>query len=102
MVQGHHDHFLPVNMVGRDIEKLPSSFRGPTPQLVDDGGVGSVVMERRDGVVVGRAGELDAALGEEPDVVAQTFTRPLFAVPRLPLLVAACLRALGVADEGLT
>jgi hypothetical protein len=86
-------------MVGRDIEKLPSSFRGPTPQLVDDGGVGSVVMERR---VVGRAGELDAALGEEPDVVAQTFTRPLFVVPRLPLLAAACLRALGVADEGLT
>jgi hypothetical protein len=44
---------------------------------VDEGGA---VLECRDGVVVGRTGELGAALGEVLDVVAQAFTQLLLAV----------------------
>jgi hypothetical protein len=69
---------------------------------MDEGGAGGTVLERRNGVVVGRAEELGASFGEASDVVMQALIRLLLAIPQLPLLVEACVRALEVADEGLT
>jgi hypothetical protein len=44
------------------------------------------VLENRDGVVVGRTGELAAALAQALYVLAETFPRLLLAVAQLPLL----------------
>jgi hypothetical protein len=65
---------------------------------MDEGGAGGAVLEHRDGIIVGRIGEL----GEALDVVMQAFTRLLLAIVQLPLLVGTGVHALKVADEGLT
>jgi hypothetical protein len=69
------------------------------PELVDEGRAHHVVLEHRDGVIVSRTGELGAALGEAPYVLAETFPRMLLAVAQLPLLARAHVCALKVADE---
>jgi hypothetical protein len=57
------------------------------------------VLEHRDGVIVGRARKLSAALGEASYVLAKTLPGLLFAVAQLPLLAGTHVRALEVADE---
>jgi hypothetical protein len=69
---------------------------------MDEGGAGGAVLEHRDGIIVGRIGELGEALVEALDVVMQAFTRLLLAIVQLPLLVGTGVHALKVADEGLT
>jgi hypothetical protein len=73
-VQGRRYRFLTVCVVGRDLEELPSGSGSPTPQTMDEGGAGGTVLERRNGVVVGRAEELGASFGEASDVVMQALT----------------------------
>jgi hypothetical protein len=69
---------------------------------VDKGCARRVVLERRDGVVVASTRELGAALGEAPDVLAETLSRLLLAVAQLSLLVEAHVSALEVPDEDST
>jgi hypothetical protein len=66
---------------------------------VDEGGAGRVVLERRDGVIVGHTGKLSATLGEASDVLAQAFSRLLLAVAQLQLLAGARVRALEVPNK---
>jgi hypothetical protein len=66
---------------------------------VDEGHAHHAILECRDGVVVGRTGELDAVLGEASNVLVETFPRLLLAVAQLPLLAGAHVGALKVADE---
>jgi hypothetical protein len=66
---------------------------------VDEGGAHRAVLKHRDGIVVRRAGELGAALGEAPYVLAETLPRLLLAVTQLPLLAGAHVCALEVANE---
>jgi hypothetical protein len=73
--------------------------RGITPKSVDEGGTCRSVLKYQDGVVVGRARELGAALGEPPYVLAKTLPRLLLAVTQLPLLAEAHVHALEVVDE---
>jgi hypothetical protein len=78
--------FLTVGMVARDVEKLASRARHAAPESMDEGRARRAVLECRDGVVVGRTGELGAALGEASYVLAEALPRLLLAVPQLPLL----------------
>jgi hypothetical protein len=64
-------------VVGRDVKEFTSRTRHVTPELVDEGGTRRPVLKRRDGVVVCRAGELGAALGEVSYVLAETLPRLL-------------------------
>jgi hypothetical protein len=66
---------------------------------VDEGLARRAVLEHRDGVIVGRTGELGATLGEASYVLAETLPRLLLAVAHIPLLVEAHVGALEVADE---
>jgi hypothetical protein len=77
-------------VVARDVEELAGRVRHAVPESVDEGCACRVVLERRDGVVVGRAGELGAALGEASYVLAKTLPWLLLAVAQLPLL-AGCM-----------
>jgi hypothetical protein len=87
-------------MVARDVEELAGHARHAAPESMDEGCERRAVFERRDDVVVGRTGELGAALGEEPYVLAKALPRLLLAVAQLPLLAGAHVGALEVADEG--
>jgi hypothetical protein len=58
-------------VVSRDVEELVGHVRHVAPESMDEGRAGHAVLERRDGVVVGRTGELGAALGEAPYVLAE-------------------------------
>jgi hypothetical protein len=69
---------------------------------MDDGGTRRPVLKRLDCVIVGRAGELGAALGEASYVLAKALPRLLLAVAQLPLLAGAHVRALEVANENPT
>jgi hypothetical protein len=71
-VQRHSDRFLVVGVVARDVGELASRARHAAVEPVDEGGACRAVLERRDGVIVGRAGELGAALGEASYVLAET------------------------------
>jgi hypothetical protein len=73
--------------------------RHAAPESVDEGRARRAVLERRDGFVVGRTGDLGAALGEAPYVFAETFPGLLLAVAQLPLLAGAHVGALKVADK---
>jgi hypothetical protein len=86
-------------VVTHDVEEFLSSSRRVEPESVDEGGAGHAVLERRDGIVVRRAGKLGVALGETLDVVTQAFPRVLVAVAQLPLLAGTGVRPLEVADE---
>jgi hypothetical protein len=98
-VERRSNRLLTVGVVARDIEEFTSRTRHATPESVDEGGTRHPVLKCRDGVVVGRAGELGAALGEASYVLAETLPRLLLAVTQLPLLAEAHVRALEVADE---
>jgi hypothetical protein len=86
-------------MVARDVKELAGRAGHTAPELVDEGRARHAVLEHRDGVVVGRTGELGVALGEASYVLAETILLLLLAVAQLPLLVGAHVGALEVADE---
>jgi hypothetical protein len=66
---------------------------------MDEGGTRRFVLKHRDGVVVGCAGELGAALGEAPYVLVKALPGLLFAVAQLPLLAKARVCAPKVANK---
>jgi hypothetical protein len=101
-VQCRGDRFLAVDVVACDVEELTSCARHATPELMDEGGACRAILEHRAGDVVGGAGELGAALGEGPYVLAKTLPQMLLAVVQLPLLVRAHVRALEVAYKDST
>jgi hypothetical protein len=70
-VERRGDRFLAVSVVARDVEELPSRARHAASESVDEEGTSHVVLDHRDGVIVGRAGKFDATLGEASDVLAQ-------------------------------
>jgi hypothetical protein len=86
-------------VVARDVEELTGHAWHATPESVHEGGARRPNLKHQDGVVVGRAGELGAALGEASYVLAETLPRLLLAVAQLPLLAGAHVRALEVVDE---
>jgi hypothetical protein len=86
-------------VVARNVEELASRARHAAPESMDEGHARRAVLECRDGVIVGRTGELGAALGEAPYVLAEALPRLLLAVPERPLLAKAHVGALEVADE---
>jgi hypothetical protein len=94
------DRFLTVGVVARDVEELAGRARHAAPESVDEGHARRAVRERRDGVIVGRTGELSVALGEASYVLVETLSRLLLAVAQLPLLAGACVSALEVPDVG--
>jgi hypothetical protein len=98
-VERRDHHLLAVSMVARNVEELTGHTRHSMPEPVDEGGARRPILKRRDGVVIGRAGELGAALGEVSYVLAKTLPRLLLAITQLPLLGGAHVRALEVADE---
>jgi hypothetical protein len=61
-------------MITRDVEELAGRTRHAAPESMDEGGACRAILERRDGVVVGRTREFSAALGETPNVLAQTLS----------------------------
>jgi hypothetical protein len=63
-VKHRNDRFLAIGVIARDVEELASRARHAAPEPVDEGRARRAVLERRDGVIVGRTGELSAALGE--------------------------------------
>jgi hypothetical protein len=86
-------------MVARDVEELTCQAGHAVPELVDEGRARRAVLKCRDGVVVGRTGELGAVLGEVSYVLMEALPRLLLAVAQLPLLAGAHVGALEVADE---
>jgi hypothetical protein len=100
-VKRRDNHFLTVSVIARDVEELVSRARHAVPEPVDEGRARRAMLERRDGVVVGRTGELGAALGEASYVLTETFPWLLLAVAQLPLLAEAHVGALKVADKDL-
>jgi hypothetical protein len=101
-VECYGDRFLVVGVVARDVEELTGRARYVASESVDDGRARRAVLERRDGVVVGRTGEFGAALGEASYVLMETLPRLLLAVTQLPLLAGAHVSALEVPDENPT
>jgi hypothetical protein len=93
---GHR--LLSVGVIARDVEKFPHCARHVAPETMGEGGT-RPVLEHRDGVIVGRARKLSAALGEASYVLAKTLPGLLFAVAQLPLLAGTHVHALEVADE---
>jgi hypothetical protein len=69
-VERRGDRFLAVGMVARDVKELVGRARHVAPESMEEGRARRAVLERRDGVVVGRTGELGAALGEAAYVLA--------------------------------
>ena len=57
-------------MVGGDVEEFLGGPRLPAADPVDEGGARGAVLECQDDVGVDDVGQLGAALGEAPDVVA--------------------------------
>jgi hypothetical protein len=72
-VERRGGRFLAIGVVARDVEELAGRARHTAPESVDEEHARCAILERRDGVVVNRSGELGAALGEAPDVLAQAF-----------------------------
>jgi hypothetical protein len=101
-VEGSCHRLLAIRMVARDIEELPRGSERAMPEAMDEGGAGRAVLERRDGLVVRRAGKLGTSLGEAPDVLAQALPWLLLAVAHLPLLAGVGVHALEVSDENPT
>jgi folate-dependent phosphoribosylglycinamide formyltransferase PurN len=58
------DRFLAIGVVARDVKELAGCTRHAVPESMDEGCACHVVLQRRDGVIVSRTGELGAALGE--------------------------------------
>jgi hypothetical protein len=57
-------------VVSCDVEELAGCASHAAPESMDDGRARRAVLEHLDGVVVGRAGELDTTLGEVLYVLA--------------------------------
>jgi hypothetical protein len=68
------DRFLAVSVVARDVEELAGRTRHAAPETMDERGAGRAILERRDGVVVGRTGEFGAALGEALNVLTRALS----------------------------
>jgi hypothetical protein len=98
-VQRCGNRFLAIDVVARDVNELTGRARHVMPESVDEGRARHAILKHRDDVVVGRAGELSAVLGEASYVLAKTLPRLLLAVAQLPLLAGAHVGALEVADE---
>jgi hypothetical protein len=79
-VERRNNCLLAISMVARDVEELAGRARHAAPESVDKGGAGRPVLKRRDGVVVDRAGELGAGIGEVSYALVETLPRLLFAV----------------------
>jgi hypothetical protein len=79
-VERRGDRFFTVGVVARDVEELAGRARHAAPESVDDGRARRAILERRNGIIVSRTGELGAALGEASYVLAETLPRPLLAV----------------------
>jgi hypothetical protein len=86
-VKRRGDRFLAVGVVAHNVEELAGHARHVAPESMDKGHARRAIMERRDGIVVGRIGELGAALGEALYVLAEALPRLLLAVVQLPRLV---------------
>jgi hypothetical protein len=89
--RGHR--LLAVGVIARDVEEFSRRAWHATPELMDEGGTRRPVLERRDGVIVGRTGELGAAFGKASYVLTKALPGLLFAVAQLPLLAGAHVRA---------
>jgi hypothetical protein len=74
------NHLLAIGVVARDIEELTGRAWHAAPESVYEGGASCLVLKYRDGVIVGRTGELGAALGEAPYVLAESLPRLLLEV----------------------
>jgi hypothetical protein len=98
-VERRGDRFLAVGVVAHNFKELTSRAGHAAHKPVDEGCARRAVLECRDGVVVGRTGELGAALGEASYVLAEALPRLLLAVAQLPLLVGVHVGALEVPDE---
>jgi hypothetical protein len=59
-------------VVACDVEEFTGRARHATSESVDEGGAGRSVLKHRDGIVVRRARELGAVLGEASYVLAKT------------------------------
>jgi hypothetical protein len=70
--------------VGDNIHQTVGSDGSAAAQLSDQLFVGGTREESHDDVGVGDVGELDALLGETPDVILEGFTRLLFAASKIP------------------
>jgi hypothetical protein len=79
-VERRSDRFLAIGVVARDVEELARHAGHAALESVDEGLTCHAVLEFRDGIVVGRTGELGAALGEALYVLAETFPRLLLVV----------------------
>jgi hypothetical protein len=86
-------------VIAHDVEELAGRARHAAPKSVDEGRARRAVLERRDGVIVSRTGELGATLGEASYVLVETLSRLLLAVAQLPLLAEAHVSALEVPHE---
>jgi hypothetical protein len=98
-VERRGDRLLAIGVVARDVEELTGRARHAASESVDEGRARRAVLERQDGVIVGRTGELGAALGEASYVLAETLPQLLLAVTQLPLLFRAHVSDLEVPDE---
>jgi hypothetical protein len=74
------DRFLAISVVARDVEEPAGRVRHAAPESADEGRAHHAFLQRRDGVIVGRSGELGAALGEASDVLTLALPRRLLAV----------------------
>jgi hypothetical protein len=101
-VERHSNRLFAVSMVACDVEELVGRAWYATPELMEKGGACCPILKCRDGIVVGHAGELGAALREASYVPAETLPRLLLAVVQLSLLAKARVCALEVADDDST
>jgi hypothetical protein len=98
-VECHSHRLLAVSMVACDVEEFPCRMWHATPKPMDERGARCHVLKRRDGIIIGHARELGAALGEVSYVLAKTLPLLLLAVAQIQLLARAHVRALEVANE---
>jgi hypothetical protein len=96
------DRFLAIGMIPRDVGEHASRTGHAVPELVGEERARRAILERRYGIVVGRTGELGAALGEASDVLVQALPRLLLAVAQLQLLAEAGVCALEIPDQDST
>jgi hypothetical protein len=82
-VERRGDRFLIAGTVARDVEELAGRAGHAAPESVDEGRARRAVLERRDGGIIDRTGELGAALGEALYVLAETPPWLLLAVAQI-------------------
>jgi hypothetical protein len=92
--------FFPIGVVSGQIEELADGFRLDTPYPVDKDLARGTIFESSDDLIVGRVGELSAALGEAANVVAETLTLLLPAMAKFARVAKPRVAALEVSYEG--